>query len=386
MRCLHEAAGRVLAEDICADRDLPPYDRVTMDGIAIQYDTFEKGIRTFQVKATMAAGDEPIEVEHGYQCIELMTGCALPASTDTVIRYEDIEINNGYVLVKIDTVRKGQNIHCKGKDTTEGEVVVLAGRVVDPPVISMAASVGISTLLVRKNPTVLIISTGDEVVGIDEQPTPWQVRQSNNHTIKSILQQHGITAEMMHIADDEVAIRKHIGEAVAKYDVLLLSGGISMGKYDYIPKALEEAGVTQLFHKVKQRPGKPFWFGAQGSRALVFAFPGNPVSVFMCMYRYFLPWLAANSKYQTPNTKPQIPEQYAILEHEITFAPELQYFMQVRLKGNRYGQLLATPMEGNGSGDFANLVHANAFMELPADQSTFMKGEVHRVWPFKPIV
>lgn len=377
--CDYSAAlGRILAEDINADRDLPPYDRVTMDGIAIKFSAFENGVKSFRIKATIAAGDEPVDIDDEKQCIELMTGCALPATTDTVIRYEDIEIANGVATLKVESVREGQNVHRKGSDKVEGERVIRAGQRIDASVISMAASVGYTQLPVKKNPKVVIVSSGDEVVDVASTPTPYEVRQSNNHTIKAILREHAVEATMLHIADDEKTIRETLGRCLLENDVLLLSGGISMGKFDYIPQALMELGVQQLFHKVQQRPGKPFWFGALRNK-LVFAFPGNPVSAFMCTQRYFLPWLKKTLGIVHAQSS-------AILEREVTFKPELQYFLQVCLSIDRYGRLIAVPVDGNGSGDFSNLLQSNAFMELPADQETFLKGEVYKVWPFKPII
>jgi molybdopterin molybdotransferase len=149
-----------------------------------------------------------------------------------------------------------------------------------------------------------------------------------------------------------------------------------MGKFDYVPAALEALQVAPLFYKVQQRPGKPFWFGAHPEGPLVFALPGNPVSGFMCIHRYFLPWLRASL-----GVAPEA-ALYAVLDEDFSFAPPLQYFLQVTLRSSPQGQLLATPVAGNGSGDFANLVDTDAFMELPAERDNFKQGEVYRVWRF----
>jgi molybdopterin molybdotransferase len=374
--------GRVLAENITADRDLPPYNRVTMDGIAIRHSAFLQGVRAFRIMGTVAAGDTPVDFEETDQCVEIMTGAALPESADSVIRYEDIEIKDGIAGVTDIRLKKGQNVHRQGTDKKQGATVIKSPCYIDAAVISMAASVGRSSLLVRKLPRVVIISTGDELVDIDQQPTDWQIRKSNSYAISASLLQHGIHADSLHIADDPAVTQEKITQCMQQYDVIMLSGGISMGKFDYVPQALGELGVTKLFHKVKQRPGKPFWFGNhQASNTLVFAFPGNPVSCFLCLYRYFLPWLKASL---SGDTSPNMP--VAALDTAVTFEPPLQYFMQVRLYIGDDSRLMAKPMEGNGSGDFSNLLEANAFMELPAEQSTFSMGEQFKVWPFKPIV
>ena len=225
----------------------------------------------------------------------------------------------------------------------------------------------------------VIITTGDELVDVRDQPTPHQVRRSNNYTIKAVLAQFALQADMLHIPDDLEITRKIIKESLKYYDVLLMSGGVSMGKFDYVPRVLEELGVTKLFHKVQQRPGKPFWFGKDERGVLVFAFPGNPVSTFLCLHRYFLPWLM-ESKVESRKS-----EVYAVLGEDVTFSAPMQYFMQVRVGVNEQGQLIATPDEGNGSGDFANLLDSDAFMELPMGKIDFKKGEVFRIWPFKKI-
>lgn len=375
-----QAIGRVLAEDIKADRDLPPCNRVTMDGIAINYSAFETGTRSFNIKGTIAAGDTPIEINNSNQCVEIMTGAALPDSTDTVVRYEDVDIQNGIATITTDALKKGQNQHRKGKDKKQGDVVAPANQYVDATLISMAASVGKELLLVKKLPKVVIVSTGDELVAVTAQPNPYQIRHSNNHTVKATLQQYCINADLLHIPDEPAITKEKISQCLEQYDVIILSGGVSMGKFDYVPQVLDELQVTKHFHKVKQRPGKPFWFGTHANGARVFAFPGNPVSTFMCLHRYFIPWLEASLGI------PLKPSAHAMLNEDLNFAAPLQYFAQVKLNISEQGQLLATPIEGNGSGDFANLLDSDAFMELPFEKSNFKKGEVYTVWPFKKIL
>jgi molybdopterin molybdotransferase len=371
------ALGRALAEDIKADRDLPPFNRVTMDGIAISYAAIEKGISSFHIKATQAAGDEPVDIQNPDECIEIMTGAALPGSLDTVIPYENIEIKDRKATIITPGIKKGQNLHLRGADKKKGEVVAFSGQMITPAIISVAASVGKAEILVKKLPRVVVVSSGDELVDIDIEPSSTQIRKSNSYTIQTVLSLHNIKADLLHIPDNPEITRQKIAGCLENYDTILMTGGISMGKFDYIPKALDEMGVKTIFHKVSQRPGKPFWFGKHDSGVLVFAFPGNPVATFMCLHRYFLPWLNAS---QCLAAKPPV---YAVLSQDFTFKPELQYFLQVKLRFTEDGKLLATPVEGNGSGDFANLADTDAFMELPLEQVEFKKGEVFPVWLFK---
>ena len=371
----HKAMGRILAEPLHSDRDMPPYNRISMDGIAISFAAYENGVRSYTIAGTQAAGDQPMEIATPGECIEIMTGCALPATTDTIIPYEELDIANGIARIVAKNVSKGQNIHYKGKDRRQNDELVPAGRIIDATLSGVAATVGKTALLVRKLPRVVIISTGDELVDIHEMPADYQIRRSNNYVIWATLQQYGIAADMLHFPDNIALIERELHRCLQEYDVLTLSGGISMGKYDHLPAAMELLGVEKLFHKVQQRPGKPFWFGRRDKK-IVFAFPGNPVSTFMCLHRYMLPWLDASLGITRAET-------YAILAEDVGFTPALTYFMQVMLRVNKKGELLASPMQGNGSGDLANLLETDAFMELPAERSNFTKGEVFKIWKFK---
>ena len=369
------ALGKVLAETITADRDLPPFDRPTVDGIAIAYRSYEKGIRSFVIKAIQPAGEPPVSIIADNECIEIMTGASLDHSADTVIRYEDISIDNGIATIQID-VKKGQNIHLKGKDKKTGEILVKANQVITPAIIGIAASVGKTTLSVKKLPRILIISTGDEMINPESAPEPFQLRRSNGISIKSVLEKYTVQTDMLHLNDDYEEIKKELSRCMEEYDILLMSGGVSMGKFDYLPQVCEELGVEKLFHKIKQRPGKPFWFGKSRNQKLVFAFPGNPVSVFMCLHRYFIPWLRKSLEIQDPAF------QYAVLQNDIDFLPSLQYFAQVKLHVNSEGMVTAETVDTNGSGDFSHLADTEAFIELPMEQSSFKKGEVYKIWKY----
>lgn len=367
--------GRVLAEDVYADRDLPPYNRVTMDGIAIRYAAIENGIHCFRIIGTQAAGEVPFEINHPSECIEIMTGAALPSTADTVVRYEDLELRDGEALLTTDNISKGQSIHLRGADIKQHDVAIRANQVITPALINTIGSVGKAELTVWKLPSVVIVSSGDELVDVNQTPTAFQIRKSNNYTIRAVLRRYGIQSSMIHIPDDPLVSQQQIEKCLLEYDVVILSGGVSEGKFDYIPGALESCGVAKLFHKVRQRPGKPFWFGKHPRGNLVFAFPGNPVSTFMCVHRYLLPWLEKSLGLERQPV-------WGILEEEVIFEAPLQYFLQVKLHISDKGCLVARPIAGNGSGDFANLVDTDAFMELPVGRQRFAKGEVHRIWKF----
>lgn len=358
---------------------MPPFNRVAMDGIAIPYEAFEKGIRTFKILAVQAAGEKPKDTRAISECIEIMTGAALPATTDTIIRYEDLEIKNGEATVQVENIIKGQNIHWKASDKKISEVLIDVDTMITPSVINVAASVGANNLLVKKLPKVAVISTGDELVEVDNKPSPYQIRNSNAYAIEAVLKQHLISPTLLHLPDEEKTIRQQLKQALEEFDVLILTGGVSMGKFDYVPKILEELSAQLLFYKVQQRPGKPFWFGSYEHK-LIFAFPGNPVSSFLCLHRYFLLWMKSCLDIPSPNL-------YALVNEDVEFKPDLTYFLQVKLQANEEGKILAQPIKGNGSGDFSSLTKADAFIELPAHKSIFKKGEVYKIWPVnKPFI
>lgn len=365
---LKQAIGRILREDLHAERDFPPFDRVTMDGIAISFSTFEKGQKSFPIQNVQAAGAPQATLENETHCMEVMTGAMLPQNCDTVIRYEDLEIQNGTATIQVDTLKLQQNVHHRGTDRKADSLIVKAGGIISPAEIGVAATIGKSELLVAAIPKVVIITTGDELVEVDEQPLPYQIRSSNVYKIKSALQQWGLPAVALHLIDDKAAIKSSLEECLQKYEVIILSGGVSKGKFDFVPEVLADLGVDKHFHKVAQRPGKPFWFGGTAT-CRVFALPGNPVSSFMCLQRYFRPWFRACMQLDP------MPHPFAILSEDFTFKPDLTYFLQVKISYDADGRIMAKPVTGNGSGDLANLVDADAFLELPQGRNTFNKGE-----------
>ncbi len=366
---LENCTGLYLAEDLVADRDFPPFDRVTMDGIAIAFSSFQEGKRAFFIEATAAAGMPQYHLKNKLNCLEVMTGAVLPKETDTVIRYEDLSIENGIATLSIATITKGQNIHKKGIDLPKGSCIVKQGCRISSAEINIAATIGKSLLMVRQMPKTVVVSTGDELVDIKETPMPHQIRRSNSYGIQNTLREWGIQAELAHLPDDRDTMLQSIPQLLKAFDLLIFSGGVSKGKFDYLPEVLETVGVYKHFHKVSQRPGKPFWFGTHGTKAL-FALPGNPVSSFVCLYVYVQSWLKASLGIPVEST-------YAILGDEVTFTPKLTYFLEAKIVCDPKGILYARPIMGNGSGDFANLVNTDGFLVLPDNKTVFCAGEAY---------
>ncbi|WP_266363759.1 molybdopterin molybdotransferase MoeA [Tellurirhabdus rosea] len=371
------SAACVLQEPLTADRDFPPFDRVTMDGIAFQYARFAEGKRTFRVEGSQFAGQAKTELTNPSGCLEVMTGAMLPAGTDTVVRYEDVEMTGEMARITIETVQAGQNIHRQAGDRRAGDRLVEPGTRLGPAEIAVAASVGKAELRVSAPPRLAVVSTGDELVAVRETPAPHQIRISNAYVLRTILQRAGAEVVTFHVADRAEEMKQVFGRLLADFDAVVLSGGVSAGKADLVPSVLESLGVRPVFHQVAQRPGKPLWFGATADRKPVFGLPGNPVSTFLCAYRYLLPWLKA-SLGETPAAAP-----VARLAEDLTFRPKLTYFLPVSLTLSDGAVWQASPLPGSGSGDYANLLRCDGFLELPPDREAFAAGEIFPLWMYR---
>ncbi len=368
---LSESLNRVLAENIKADRDFPPFNRVAMDGICIRFKEFGKGIRKYKILGIQSAGSEQLSLPEGEYALEVMTGASLPINADTVIRYEDLEITNDEVIISIEDVRHGQNVHTKGLDRKEADVLLKSPKQITAADIGVLATVGISRVPVFSNPKIAVISTGDELVAVHETPLPHQIRKSNVYSLEALMRSLGLEVKHHHIKDDKKSIEDTVSSALESYDVVLFSGAVSKGKFDFLPDVLANLNVVQHFHRVQQRPGKPFWFGTR-AETTVFAFPGNPVSTYVCAKRFLIPWVRKSFGLELNN-------QMAELSADIEFKPKLQYFVPVGLTWNK-ATLIATAMPGHGSGDLANLSDADGLIELPANETLHPKGGVYPIW------
>jgi molybdopterin molybdotransferase len=379
---LLNAIGRVLRQDVVADRDFPPYDRVTMDGIALRYAALAAGQTAFPIERTQLAGALPQPLADSQAAIEIMTGAALPPGTDTVIRYEDLAFSDEstrQATVQVLPPRQGHNVHARATDQPAGAQLLAPGLVLSPAEIAVAATVGAATLTVARRSRVAVVSTGDEIVPVDQVPLPHQIRRSNAPMLQAALAVDGALSEAFHFDDDLASLKQGLPSLLAEFDAVLLSGGVSKGKADFLPQALRESGVEQLFHGVAQRPGQPFWFGQRPGGAAVFAMPGNPVSTFVGYYRYVRGWLL-----QSAGVEPIVGQQlFAELAAPVDFKPQLTYFLAVRLERKPDGRLLAYPAPTAGSGDLAGLLAADGLLELAPGQTHFAAGTAWPLWPYR---
>jgi molybdopterin molybdotransferase len=375
---LSRACGRRLEEDVRADRDFPPYHRVTMDGIALTHNALEQGIRQFDWQETQGAGDPPFRLKNSASCIEIMTGACLPEGCDSIVPYEDLEevFVDGRRCFRIRgnvLINKGQNIHSQGSDAKKGECLLKAGRVLQPNDLAIAASCGMRELRVASKPRFAIVCTGNELIDTDAEPAFYQIRMSNGHFLKALLESNGAEAEVLMVEDSPEQLSALMTRLKSNYSGIVLSGGVSRGKYDYVPEILPKCGFSVLFHGVKQRPGKPFLFAASGNLP-VFALPGNPVSVAMCAYVYLLAFLRKHL---------QQPEQacFRVLANGHDFQKPLDLFLIVRPNpANPEREVI--PVGGNGSGDFLSLRQASGFLYLESP-GPFEAG---KEYPFYSII
>jgi len=383
---LDRAIGRVLREEIRADRDFPPFDRITMDGIALSFASYERGTATFKIQETQGAGRPKAELRNDAGCIEVMTGGVLPAGCDCVVPVEHYERFAEIVALKpgVKPTRL-QNVNLQGSDYHAGEVLLSPGALLRAPEIAVCASVGKDVIMTSRSPRIALITTGDELVGIDETPEPYQIRISNCYAMEAALRSAGYEHCVgFHLPDDREIIRSSLQRVFVEYDLVVLSGGVSQGKFDYLPELLEELGVIRHLHKVRQRPGRPLWFGETPEGVPVFALPGNPVSSLVCLFRYVLPFLGACTERVAPvqaetaaTTKRE--QLCAILADTVEGLQDLTFFLPVKVALLPEGRILAHPQPVHGSGDFASLVRSDGFLELPEGQGRIPAGSS---WPF----
>ena len=367
---LYRALGRVLREPIVADRAFPPFDRVTMDGIAFRKDELTHG--SLKLHGLHAAGDPTPDILPPGACWQIMTGASLPPDCDTVVPYEEVEIDEIHAHVTGEGVA-GQFIHRLGSDASTGDLLVPVGTRIGPGQIGLAASVGATQLEVTRLPRITVLGTGDELVSPEEEPASHQLRQSNGLTLKAAVENWGAAEVTLgHLADDLEATKSGIKEAMESSDLVILSGGISKGKKDYVRPALEALIGPPLFHGVAQKPGKPlaFWGGDSESEAKslcygVAALPGNPNSTLTTFHRYLVPALRA--LVGLPQEQPiLLPLESLMKQHE-----RLTLYLPALL--NEEGKLRV--LRPQNSGDFVTPLSAQGFVEIPPGNGVVENGE-----------
>ena len=360
---LDEAVGRILAEDIIADTDLPPFDRAQMDGYAIRAaDAASTPARLRLAGESVAGAGWHHEMKAG-EAVRIMTGAPVPPGADAVQQVELTREPNGEGFVEIlEPVEAGRSIVRQAAEIKAGETVLRAGEDINPAMIATLASFGYAQVKVGRRPRVAIMATGSELVDVGEKPGADQIRDSNNYTIAAYATLAGASVERLPLAgDDTEELKKQIKAAADRSDVLVTSGGVSMGVYDLTKAALKELGAEIFFEKVALRPGKPTVFARLGS-TLVFGLPGNPVSVAVTFNLFTRTAL----RVMQGAAKPTLPEETAILARDLKGSLDRESYLPAVLRTDDQGTLLAEPLKWGGSSDFVAYARATALINVPA--------------------
>jgi molybdopterin molybdotransferase len=374
------AAGRVLAEPVAADRDLPPFPRSTRDGYAVRSSDLSKLPGALEVIAEIKAGarlDEiPPSIASG-QVASIMTGAPVPDGADAVVMVEYTRPQGARVEVA-KGVAPGENIVPRGAEARAGAPLLERGLLLNEAAIALAASVGKSQLQVYQRPRIAVLTTGDEVVSVDATPGPTQIRNSNSYSLAAQIRRAGGEPVLLPVAPDEMqALRGLIAEGL-KSDLLLMTGGVSMGRYDLVEQALSEMHTEFFFTGAKIQPGRPVVFGKCGAGAparekpftYFFGLPGNPVSTMVTFELFARPLLEALAG-QSPRKRPFL---HARLKKEIHVKTGLKRFLPAILSGE-FEQSEVELVAWQGSGDIAAMARANCYVVIPSDREHIAAGE-----------
>lgn len=360
---IDKCLGRILRQTIVSDRPFPPFDRSMMDGYAIRAEEIDSS-GTFNITAQCPAGETQKTLGATVAvCAEIMTGAIVPTDANCVVPYETTKRLSDTKMQLIDRAAhsSGDCIHKLGSDRGKDETLLGPGVKLGARELAVAASCGYADILVSKRPSVAIVSTGDELVEISQKPEAHQIRRSNDLTVKSALLSAGFPAtEMVHLIDDPAECTKELRRLIAENEIVIISGGVSMGKKDYIPGILNELGLSCQFHGVAQKPGKPLGFWSNQSTA-IFALPGNPNSTLACLHHYVIPALqVASGGDSEPATKVK-------LAAPVKSHSDLTVFLPVSLEANN----IATPRPTRNSGDLVSILRSDGYIELPASEKAY---------------
>ncbi|MBZ5538383.1 MAG: molybdopterin molybdotransferase MoeA [Acidobacteriia bacterium] len=383
---LEEALGRVLAEDLCADTDQPPFDRSTKDGYALRSADVQDVPVELRVIGESKAGDASPPRIGAREAAQVMTGAAIPPGADAVVMVEEVEslgpapanlradaFDSGRIRIK-KSLSAGTNVSFRGNEARKGDVLVPRGRSIEVHEISLAASIGVRRPWVFNKPRVGILATGDELVSFENEPGQNQIRNSNSYALLAMARKSGAAANLLGIARDDLQdLRQKIHDGLESSDCLLLTGGVSAGKYDFVEPVLKESGVEFCFDAVAIRPGKPAVFGTRGHR-FVFALPGNPVSAIVTYHLFVAPLVDMLS-----GGEPRVPSILnARLENTFKQPTGRRGFLPAHFE-IRNGDVYVSTVRWRGSSDLAGLARSNCFLIAPEKQAEFKEEECVKI-------
>ncbi len=360
---LLEANGSILAEPIYAVIDTPPFHQSAMDGYAFSYENWDK-ISPLTLVGEIQTGNFSHTELLANEAIRIFTGAPIPPGTDTVVMQEKINRIENTIEIQDANLVKGANVRPQGSQTKKGELALQEKQLLTPVAISFLAGIGINKVTVFSKPTVSIIVTGKELAKAEDTITEGKIFESNSIGLIAALNQLGINPKSVEIVDDveeeiELAISNQLGS-----DILILTGGVSVGDYDLVPASLENCGVQKIFHKIKQKPGKPFYFGRH-NQTLVFALPGNPAAVMSCFYEYVVPAISSFTK------KEYFKKMAFPLAEDFYKKAGLTYF----LKG-KMGEKEVTVLNNQESYKLNSFAVADCLLEFEEEKENFKKGDL----------
>lgn len=363
---LIDALDSALAADVVSPIDTPPFHQSAVDGYAFAFAAWSPQ-KWLEVIGEVQAGNTFSEPVPGGEAVRIFTGAPVPKGCDTVVMQEHVEVEGNRILIKQPNLERGANVRLRGSQTKVGDVVLKKGHRMTPASISFLASLGITEVTVFAQPHVRIIVTGKELVAPGGTLQEGQIFESNSLALKTALSAMGISPVSVEIVEDEPERIKEAITLALESDIVIVTGGASVGLYDFVPASLEACGVKKIFHKVKQKPGKPFYFGTYGD-VLVFALPGNPAAVLSCFYEYITPAIGrfTGRQYQK--------RLKMILAHDFWKKPGLTTFMKGKTKGNTV--FILDHQESYLMNSFA---HADALVELEEDREVIQKGDLVNV-------
>jgi molybdopterin molybdotransferase len=359
---LAQALGRVLAEDIITDSDLPAFNRAQMDGYAVRAEnTVSAPVRLRIVGESVAGQGWHHEMQAG-EAVRIMTGAPVPSGADSVQQVElTREIDKGFVEI-LEPVALGRSIVRRGTEVQTGETVLHAGARINAAMMAVLAAFGYAKVRAGRRPRVAVLATGSELVPADQEPGQDQIRDSNNYSIAAYAELAGSVVESLRLAGDSTQLlKRRIAEAADKSDVVVTSGGVSMGIYDFTKATLKELEAQIFFERVSLRPGKPTVFARLPNGTLVFGLPGNPVSASVTFNLFARTALLA----MQGSKEPAMVEEWAVLTQSAKGSIERESYLPAQLQTSKDGQLLAEPLKWGGSSDFVAFARANALIIVP---------------------
>ena len=366
---LQESAGLILAEDVYASIDIPAFPQSSMDGYAFSFQGWKQH-KKLKITGEVAAGSNETFTLAPENAVRIFTGAAVPAGADTIIMQEKIKTVNGELIIEDETLQIGNSVRTKGSEIKAGELALGKASILSPAAIGFLAGIGITEVKVYPNASITIIITGNELQRPGEPLQLGQVYESNSFALKAVLQQlHIGNIRILYATDKPEIITDTLKKVLEQSDVVLLTGGISVGDYDFVLQAATECEVEKLFHKIKQRPGKPLYFGKRGNK-LVFGLPGNPSSVLTCFYQYVIPALEKLSKREIGLQTSKVPLAKAFQKNA-----GLTHF----LKGFYNGNTVA-PLDAQESYRLSSFAKANCLIQVGEDTTTLKEGELVDVY------